>query len=64
MIKEDKNVDFITTGRQPSGEDFARISEWIKTDKQKQADRKLTKQRAKKKHLMQQQLSKSGAGRI
>ena len=36
MIKEAKNVDFYTTGRQPSEQDFARISEWIKQDKQKQ----------------------------
>lgn len=40
MIKEDKNVDFYTTGRQPSEQEFARISEWIKRDKQKQAARK------------------------
>jgi cytochrome c553 len=30
MIKEAKNVDFYTTGRQPSEQDFARISAWIK----------------------------------
>jgi hypothetical protein len=36
MIKEPKYVDFYTTGRQPSKQDFARISEWIKKDKQKQ----------------------------
>jgi len=30
MIKESKNVDFLTTVRQPSKEEFARISEWIK----------------------------------
>jgi hypothetical protein len=40
MIKEPKDVDFYTTGRQPSEEEFARISEWIKQDKQKQAARK------------------------
>jgi hypothetical protein len=37
MIKEAKNVDFYTTGRQPSEQVFARISAWIKRDKQKQA---------------------------
>jgi len=37
MIKEPKDVDFYTTGRQPSEEDFARVSEWIKQDKHKQA---------------------------
>ncbi len=35
MIKEAKDVDFYTTGRQPSEYDFARISEWIKRDKKK-----------------------------
>ena len=40
MIKEAKNVDFYTTGRQPSEQDFARISAWIKRDKKKQAARK------------------------
>ena len=33
MIKEAKNVDFYTTGRQPSEQDFTRISECIKRDK-------------------------------
>lgn len=33
MIQEPKNVDFVTTGRQPSEADFARISEWIRQDK-------------------------------
>jgi hypothetical protein len=35
MIKEAKNIDFTTTGRQPSKEDFALISDWIKKDKQR-----------------------------
>jgi len=35
MIKEPKEVDFRTTGRQPSEQDFARISEWIKQNKQR-----------------------------
>lgn len=35
MTKEAKNVDFCTTGRQPSEQDFTRISEWIKWDKKK-----------------------------
>ena len=34
MIKEPKYVDFYTTGRQPSKQDFARIIEWIKQNKQ------------------------------
>lgn len=40
MIKEPKNVDFYTTGRQLSEQEFARISEWIKQHKEKQAARK------------------------
>jgi hypothetical protein len=36
MIKESKNVDFYTTGRQPSEQDFARISAWIKQRQLKQ----------------------------
>ena len=36
MIKEEKNIDFYTTGRQPSEEEFARIGEWIRKDKEKQ----------------------------
>ncbi len=35
MIKEAKNIDFYTTGRQPSDQDFARISEWIRKKKGK-----------------------------
>jgi hypothetical protein len=35
MIKEEKNIDFYTIGRQPSEQEFARISEWIKKDKEK-----------------------------
>ena len=53
MIKEDKNADFLTTGRQPSDEDFARISEWIKNDKQKKATRLKGGQPAGRKHLAQ-----------
>ena len=37
MIKEEKNIDFYTTGRQPSEQEFAKISEWIKQDKAKKA---------------------------
>jgi len=35
MIKEAKNIDFMTTGRQPSEKDFLRISDWIKKQKKK-----------------------------
>jgi hypothetical protein len=40
MVKESKNVDFLTTGRQPSEEEFVRISEWIKKNKKKKVSRK------------------------
>lgn len=43
MVREPKNVDFVTTGRELSEDDFARISEWIKQDKQKKAARKPAK---------------------
>jgi hypothetical protein len=51
MVKEPKNIDFITTGRQPSEQDFNRISEWIKKDKQRKAARKVSKQLSKEKHF-------------
>lgn len=53
MIKEAKNIDFYTTGSQPSKEDFERISEWIRQKKEKQNKAK-TSSGAKKKHLAQQ----------
>lgn len=34
MVKEPKNIDFYTTGREPSKEEFARLSELIKKDKE------------------------------
>jgi len=33
MIKEEKNIDFYTTGRELSKEDFTKITEWIKKKK-------------------------------
>ncbi len=54
MIKEAKNIDFYTTGRQPSTEDFERISEWIRQKKEKEKQNKVkTSSNAKKKHLAQ-----------
>lgn len=54
MIKEAKNIDFYTTGRQPSENDFARISEWIKKDRQRRKFLKTTNKAAKqRKHLAQ-----------
>ena len=51
MIKEPKNVDFFTTARQPSEQDFIRISEWIKKDKKRKSARKLIQRPAKQKRL-------------
>lgn len=60
MVKEPKNVDFYTTGRQPSEQEFARSSKWIKQDKQKQAARK-PKVTAGTKPLAQRGTAKSKA---
>lgn len=38
MIKEPKNIDFYTTGKQPSKDDFKRISEWILKKKGKKTN--------------------------
>lgn len=35
MIKEAKNIDFYTSGKELSEQDFARISEWIRKSKKK-----------------------------
>ncbi|MEI6950835.1 hypothetical protein V9K67_26885 [Paraflavisolibacter sp. H34] len=61
MIKEAKKVDFLTTGRQPSEQDFARISEWIKQDKQKKTARKPSKRPAEKENFAQHGLGKRRA---
>jgi hypothetical protein len=61
MIKEAKNVDFLTTGRQPSEEDFTRISEWIKRDKRKKATPKAMKQPVSGKHFAQQESGRKQA---
>ena len=47
MIKEEKNIDFYTTGKQPSEQAFAHISEWIKKDKAKKGLIQSTKLRKK-----------------
>jgi hypothetical protein len=60
MIKEPKNVDFYTTGKQPSEQDFARISEWIKKDKKKRSARKSAIRTKGQKHLAQHGVAKSG----
>lgn len=53
MIKEAKNVDFYTTGRQLSEQDFERISKWIHQKKRK-VNKTKKSSIAKKKHLAQQ----------
>jgi hypothetical protein len=63
MIKEDKNADFLTTGRQPSEEDFARISEWIKNDKQKKTTRLKNEIPAGRKHLSKHGVLEKAGGR-
>jgi hypothetical protein len=40
MIKEPKNIDFATTGKQPSEKEFALVSEWIKKRKDLQKARR------------------------
>lgn len=60
MIKEAKSVDFYTTGRQPSEQDFARIGEWTKKNKQKRATRKDTKQNEEQNHLAHLRKKRNG----
>lgn len=35
MVKKPDDIEFSTTGRQPSDSDFKRISEWIRDQKDK-----------------------------
>ncbi len=42
MVKEKKNIDFYTTGREPSDQDFKRISDWIRKKKERQSQKKTT----------------------
>ena len=51
MVKEAKNIDFYTTGRQPSDQDFERISEWIRKRKNMTKAKRAS---ARRKHLAQQ----------
>jgi len=50
MVKEAKNIDFYTTGRQPSAQDFERISEWIRKKKKLPKTKRAASRR---KHLAQ-----------
>lgn len=54
MIKEAKNIDFMTTGRQPTEQDFLRISEWI--EKKKKTNDRPKKKAVEKKHLAQHRM--------
>jgi len=53
MIKEPKNIDFYTSGRQLSNEDFTLISQWIATDKKKQSDKNIKGLKKRQKNLVQ-----------
>lgn len=59
MIKEPKDIDFHTSGRQLSNEEFALISQWIAIDKKGQLDG-LTKTLRRK----QKQLAELGGSNI
>lgn len=60
MIKEEKNIDFYTTGRQPSDQEFNRISKWIKNNKRKKITLKSTiKLRKEKRNVTEQKTSNS-----
>lgn len=49
MVKEPKNIDFTTTGRQLSDKEFSDISNWIKKRKKqlKSADKRRASKRKK-----------------
>ncbi|MVM35381.1 hypothetical protein GO755_35495 [Spirosoma sp. HMF4905] len=53
MIKEPKTIDFYTSGRQLSSEDFALISQWIATDKKKQSDKNIKGLKKRQKKIAQ-----------
>ena len=57
MIKEPKNIDFYTSGRQLSNEDFTLISQWIATDKKKQPGRQAKGLRKQQKKLARTEVS-------
>ena len=51
MIKETKNIEFYTTGKQTKERDFTRISQWIKKDKIRKGTKPSKKQTVKQKDL-------------
>lgn len=63
MIKEEKNIDFYTTGRQPSEEEFAKISEWIKKDQAKK-DLRRTRTTRKESNSRNKNIATSGTDQM
>lgn len=51
MIREPKNIDFKTTGRQLSAKEFGLISDWIKLQKKEVRARNLRAVRKMKKRV-------------
>ncbi|MBO9562326.1 MAG: hypothetical protein J7621_06100 [Niastella sp.] len=49
MVKEPKNIDFVTTGKQPTEQEFALVSEWIKKKKEQDKARRSKSRLAKRK---------------
>ena len=64
MIKEEKNIDFYTTGRQPSEKDFERISEWIKNKKRKNETLKPNEPNAKRKIILRKNKCRKSRDKI
>ena len=62
MIKDEKDIDFYTTGRQPSEEEFACISAWRRKDKEKQ-DLHKSKKGRKRTTSASKSIRTSGVGR-
>ncbi len=56
MVKEPKNIDFYTTGRQPTQLDFERISKWI--SKKRKLANQSKKQAAQQKIQSKQKMSR------
>jgi hypothetical protein len=49
MVKEPKNIDFVTTGKQPTEKEFALVSEWIKKKKEQGKARRAKSRLVKRK---------------
>ena len=59
MIKEAKNIDFCTSGKELTEQDFERISEWIRKNKLKVTS--TSKRRTLQKRTSPNTVSKGGA---